>query len=256
MATELSRRSFVIPDTGEPVFVIEQGRAGGDTPDDNYSRWKVVTGNRTLRSDLTSEEAALNLAEGMGAVETFAGDERAMAAEIGGTAVLQAALAPRVSELAAEFDNGFADLDRKVMAAQPLEDDEQAAHDEVAAAVGEGTRVPDSQATGVMEITTGLGGLRRHGLGERFEGASENAVKLAAGALTADGATEDEKRGARPRSSATAAKGKTPAARKRPSRAKPKATAASGSNTSAQTDAEKARDGDIQNPSVAGHASP
>lgn len=250
MATELSRDTFVINDTGEPVFIIEQGRAGGDTEEENYSRFKVVAGNRTIRSDLASYDAARTIVDALGAVETVAGDARALAAEIGGTSVLQAALAPRVTELAAEVE-GIADRNLRVV--NPLmeaDDDEieESAHD--AKVLGEGTRVPDSQATGVMEITTGLGGVRRHGLGERFEGAADHAEEAVEASLTADGATEDNKRGMRARSSATAAKSKTPSAkRKRPSRAKAKTDV---NATSPQTDAEKQRDGATQNPSVSG----
>lgn len=246
MATELSRRSFVIPDTGEPVHIIEQGRAG----DDAFSRFKIVTGNRTIRSDVLSAESALGIVEALGAVETVAGDERALAAEIGGTSVMQAAMAPRVNELAAELE-GVADRNQRVMALSgDVDEDEREQHLHEQAVVGEGTRVPDSQATGVMEITTGLGGVRRHGLGERFEGAADHAEEAVEASLTADGATEDNKRGMRARSSATAAKSKTPSAkRKRPSRAKAKTDV---NATSPQTDAEKQRDGATQNPSVSG----
>lgn len=248
MATELSRESFVINDTGEPVFIIEQGRAD----DDAYSRFKVVAGNRTIRSDLAGYDAARAIVDALGAVEMVAGDARALAAEIGGTAVLQAALAPRVTELAEEVE-GVAD--RRLRVDNPnvaVEGDEveEATHE--AKVLGEGVRVPDSQATGVMEITTGLGGVRRHGLGERFEGAADHAEAAVEASLTADGATEDNKRGMRARSSATAAKSKTPSAKRaRPSRSKAKAPSKE-SSTSPQTDAEKQRDGVTQNPSVSG----
>lgn len=173
MATELSRRTFVIPATGEPAFIIEQGRDNADLPEDNFSRFKVVVANRTIRDSLTDGYAAEQLMEALGGVETSAGDERAIAAELGGNSVFQAAMAPRVTELAAELADHKAENDgqgERVMAA----------------AVVTGQAVPDSQATGVMEVTTGLGGVRSHGLGERFDGAASDHLDAAAAKVQAE----------------------------------------------------------------------
>jgi hypothetical protein len=165
MATELSREAYVIPATGQPAFIIEQGRAESGL--DDFSRFKVVVGGSTIREGIPNRDAAVALIEALGGSLMEAGDERSLAAEIGGNSVFQAAMAPRITALAAEL-------------AEHKAADEGQGERVMAAAVATGQAVPDSQATGVMEVTTGLGGVRSHGLGERFEGAAEPHLEAAA----------------------------------------------------------------------------
>jgi hypothetical protein len=172
MASELKREQFLDPN-GVPLFLIEKGHS--DRDGNPLSVWEVRHGGRTIRNEILDYDTALSLVEGMGGILTTPGDARSLAAEINvGGSVLQAALAPRITEMAEEIANGknplLTPIDRGTSKAAVVGGD-------LAKAMG---GVNDSQATGVMEITTGLGGLKSHGIGERFEGAAEEPVAEAA----------------------------------------------------------------------------
>lgn len=183
MASEINRESYLDP-SGTPLFLIE--KTHGDRDGNPVSVWEVRHGGRTIRNEIPDYDTAFDLVEGMGGIRTQAGDARSMAAEIGGTSVMQAAMAPLVTELAEAADN-----DREKLMTAP--DSPVKSRSEV---VGGTIPLRDSQATGIVEVTTGLGGLKSHGIAERFEGAADEPVAEALidrVAEEAEEARQDEK---------------------------------------------------------------
>lgn len=184
MSTEVKRRAFRDAD-GQPMHIIEFGH--GDREGQPVSNFRVTAGNRTIREFATEDEAE-NLVTGMGGIETGDVDVMAIAAEIGGTAAHQAAHAPDIARPAdrirdqreAEATVDEADAKAKeALAAGKKAPRESAATRKAREAVADTKAqvdaqagVPDSQATGVMEMPTGLQPTADKPIVERVEGAA------------------------------------------------------------------------------------